>query len=70
LNWHYWNSQKYKVGQLAIGIVKLNYDEWLLFTVGKIKGIKDISFDSGVGYEEGAEYFKKYFKYSIIENYN
>lgn len=51
LKWNYYNSQRYKVGQLSIGLVKMNYDEWLLFTVGKIIGIKDIPFNSGMGYE-------------------
>ncbi len=51
LRWNYYNSQRYKVGQLSIGLVKMNFDEWLLFTVGKITAIKDIPFNSGVGYE-------------------
>lgn len=51
LGWHYWNSQRYKKGQLSIGLVKMNYDEWLLFTVGEITGIIDIPDNSGVGYE-------------------
>lgn len=50
LNWHYWNSQSYKEGQLTIGIVKLDGDDWLLFTVGKI--LKNLKLDyRGVGYE-------------------
>jgi hypothetical protein len=50
LNWHYWNSQSYKVGQLTIGVVKMNDDNWLLFTVGKVT--KDLKLDHrGVGYE-------------------
>lgn len=48
---NYWNSQKYRVGQLAIGLVKMNYDEWLLFTIGEITAVKDIPFNTGVGYE-------------------
>ncbi len=51
LRWNYWNSQRYKVGQLSIGLVKMNYDEWLLFTIGKITAIKDIPFNSGIGFE-------------------
>ncbi|MBQ2774739.1 MAG: GIY-YIG nuclease family protein [Clostridia bacterium] len=51
LKWNYWNSQKYKVGQLSIGLVKMSQDEWLLFTVGTITAIKDIPFNSGIGYE-------------------
>lgn len=55
LSWNYWNSQRYKVGQTAIGLVKMGYDEWLLFTVGLITAIKDIPFNSGVGYEYETE---------------
>lgn len=51
LRWNYYNSQRYKIGQLSIGLVKMNFDEWLLFTVGRITGIKDIPFNSGEGYE-------------------
>jgi|BioPla2DNA2_1021312.scaffolds.fasta_scaffold11186_2 predicted GIY-YIG superfamily endonuclease len=50
LGWHYWNSQKYKPGQLAIGVVKMNPEEWLLFTVGRV--IKDLKLPGpGVGFE-------------------
>ncbi len=50
LKWHYWNSQSYKEGQLTIGIVKLDGDDWLLFTVGRI--LKDLKLDyRAVGYE-------------------
>ena len=50
LNWHYWNSQKYKVGQLTIGLVKMNSDEWLLFHIGRIT--KDLQLDyRDVGYD-------------------
>lgn len=55
MRWHYWNSQKYKVGQVSIGLVKMNYNEWLLFTVGTITSIKNIPFNSGVGYEYKTE---------------
>ncbi len=51
LDWNYWNSQSYKVGQISIGLVKINYDEWLLFTVGTIMKVKNIKFNSGVGCE-------------------
>lgn len=50
LKWNYYNSQRYKVGQLSIGLIKLDFDEWLLFTVGEITGIKDIPFNTGEGY--------------------
>ena len=50
LEWHYWNSQKYKVGQYAIGLVKMNGEEWLLFTVGKITRDLNLS-KPGIGYD-------------------
>ena len=50
LNWHYWNSQSYKVGQLSMGLVKMKDKEWLLFTVGKITKDLNLSY-RGVGYE-------------------
>ena len=50
LNWHYWNSQKFKEGQLTIGIVKLDGDDWLLFTIGRITKDLKLSY-RGVGYE-------------------
>ena len=39
LEWYYWNSQRYKIGQLAVGLVKMSCDEWLLVTVCTITGI-------------------------------
>ena len=55
LEWHYWNSQRYKIGQLAVGLVKMSCDEWLLVTVGTITGILDIPFNSGCGYTYDTE---------------
>ena len=51
LDWNYWNSQSYKVGQISIGLVKINYEEWLLFTVGTIMKVKNIKSNSGVACE-------------------
>lgn len=51
LNWQYWNSQKFKQNQLVIGFVQLHDDEWLLFTIGRIKSIRDLGKDRGVGYD-------------------
>ncbi len=42
LHWNYWNSQSYKAGQISIGLVRMGYDEWLLFTVGEIIELLDI----------------------------
>ena len=56
LDWNYWNSQSYKVGQISIGLVKINYDEWLLFTVGTIMKVKKMKPNSGVACEYKTAY--------------
>lgn len=56
LNWHYWNSQSYKVGQITIGIVKMGYDEWLLFHVGRVTQKYNLD-HPGVGYEYETFFF-------------
>ena len=68
-HWNYYNSQRYKVGQLSIGLVKMGSDEWLLFTIGRITGIKDIPFNSGMGYEvdELKDLYDKFFGRVIIK---
>lgn len=53
LDGHYWNFKKksYKVGQLTVGLVKINRhdDLWLLFHAGRVT--KDLNTVNGVGYE-------------------
>lgn len=68
LNWQYWNSQKFKKNQLTIGFVKLHKDEWLLFTFGRIKAIKALGKDRGVGYdfETLNEQYGKFFGRVVI----
>jgi len=72
LGWNYWNSKSYRLGQIAIGFVKLNSDEWLLFTIGRITKI--IALPKGernIGYEaEPIEKYKKYFGRLIIKYHN
>lgn len=41
LKWNYWNNKKYSVGQVSIGLVKMDNDNWLLFTIGKITKLLD-----------------------------
>lgn len=70
LNGHYWNYNKnksYKVGQIAIGLIKIksNDDLWLLFHIGKVT--KDLNILNGMGYEyEVLEEYEKYFGRLIV----
>ena len=51
LNWLFWNygKKEFKVGQTAIGFVKIEKDKWLLFDISKIT--KELDVFGGVGYE-------------------
>jgi hypothetical protein len=71
LNWLFWNygKKEYKVGQIAIGFVKIEKDKWLLFDISKINN--DLNIFNGVGYEyEQIKEFEKYFGRVIIEYKN
>lgn len=61
LKWNYWNSKRYKVGQISIGLVNMGNDRWLLFTVGKIIRLLDVDYKKGVGVE-----YKTYEKYKDL----
>ena len=69
LKWNYWNSQSYKEGQISIGLVKMNFDEWLLFTVGTITKVKKKKFNSGVAceYKTETKRFGKFFGRVIVK---
>lgn len=64
LQGQYWNYNKrksYQVGQVTIGLLKINRNEnnWLLFHVGRVT--KDLNIMNGVGYEyESLNEFDKY----------
>lgn len=70
LNGQYWNYNKnksFKVGQIAIGLIKIksNEDLWLLFHIGKVT--KDLNILNGMGYEyEVSEEYEKYFGRLIV----
>ena len=51
LNWLFWNygKKEFKVGQTAIGFVKIEEHKWLLFDISKIT--KDLNVFNGIGYE-------------------
>ena len=71
LNWLFWNygKKEFKVGQTAIGFVKIEKDKWLLFDISKINN--DLNIFNGVGYEyEQIKEFEKYFGRVVIEYKN
>jgi len=72
LNWLFWNygkKKEFKVGQTAIGFVRIEKDKWLLFDISKINN--DLNIFNGVGYEyEQIKEFEKYFGRVVIEYKN
>ncbi|WP_196892150.1 GIY-YIG nuclease family protein [Aureivirga marina] len=67
LAWQFWNRSKkiYKVGQIAIGLVRIKGNKWLLFDISRIT--KDLNIFEGVGYEyETIKKYEKYFGRLII----
>lgn len=66
--WFLWRSQKkyFKVGQIAICLLKLTSDRWLLTTVKKIT--KDLDVYEGINYEGvEIEEYRKFFGRVIIK---
>ena len=75
LNWQFWNYaipdsgrkiRQFKVGQTAIGLLKIEEDKWLLFDISKIT--KELDVFGGVGYEyEQMNEYEKYLGRVVIE---
>lgn len=68
VRWFLWRSQRkyYRVGQVAICLLKLSYDTWLLTTIKRIT--KDLDVNEGVNYEgEKLEEYRKYFGRVILK---
>lgn len=38
LEWNYWNTRSYAIGQYVIGLALIKNDDWFLFTVGQVTG--------------------------------
>lgn len=58
--WNYSKAKSFKVGQVAIGFVKIGINKWLLFDISEIT--KDLGKYDAVGYEyRTLEQYKKYF---------
>ena len=66
--WLFWrSSQRYfYVGQIAICLLKLSYDSWLLTTIKRVT--KELGVNDGINYEgEEIEKYKPYFGRVIIK---
>lgn len=63
--WNYSKAKSYKVGQIAIGFVKIETNKWLLFDISEIT--KDLEKYEAVGYEyRTLEEYRKYFGRLIV----
>ena len=66
--WLFWRSKTryFQVGQIAICLLKLSYDTWLLTTIKKVT--KDFDIYEGINYEgEELEEYKSYFGRVVIK---
>lgn len=66
--WLFWRhtSRYFKVGNIAICLLKLSEDRWLLTTIKRIK--KDLDICNGINYEgEELEQYKQYYGRIIIK---
>ncbi len=67
--WNYSKAKSFKVGQVAIGFVKIGSNKWLLFDISEIT--KDLEKYEAVGYEyRTLEQYKKYFGRLVVRYYN
>jgi len=66
--WLFWRSKQryFYVGQIAICLLKLSYDTWLLTTIKKVT--KELNIHDGINYEgEELEEYKSYFGRVVIK---
>ncbi len=64
--WNYSKAKSFKVGQVAIGFVKIGTNKWLLFDISEIT--KDLEKYDAVGYEyRTLEQYKKYFGRLVVK---
>lgn len=67
--WNYSKLKSFKVGQIAIGFIKIETNKWLLFDVSVIT--KDLEKYNAVGYEyRTIEEYRKYFGRLIVSYSN
>lgn len=68
IRWFFWRGQRkyYRVGQVAVCLLKLSYDTWLLTTIKLIT--KDLDVKDGINYEgEELEKYRKFFGRVILK---
>jgi len=68
MSWQFWNGQKrsFYEGQLAIGLVRIHGNQWLLFDISRIT--RDLEIQNGVGYEyDRIDRYAKFFGRAIVE---
>src|SRR5690606_36961622 len=68
--WLFWReTQRYfKVGQIAINLMRLSYDTWLLTTIKEVT--EDLNIEHGVNYKGRAvDTFSKYYGRVIVKYY-
>lgn len=68
--WLFWReTQRYfKVGQIAISLMRLSYDTWLLTTIKEVT--EDLNIEHGVNYKgRTVDTFSKYFGRVIVKYY-
>jgi hypothetical protein len=64
--WNYSKTKSFKEGQIAIGLIRVEYDKWLLFDISLIT--KDYNLYNAAGYEyQTIEKYKKFFGRVIIK---
>lgn len=67
--WNYAKAKSFKVGQVAIGFVKIEFDKWLLFDISEIT--KDLEKYEAVGYEyRTLKEYEKYFGRLLVRYSN
>lgn len=62
-------SRDFSVGQTAICLLKFRQDKWLLTTIKKITGLRDVTEDVGYDADERKEY-EQYFGRVVVEYHN
>jgi len=71
VTWFLWHDDRryFNVGQTAICLLKLRGDQWLLTTIKKITGLRDVTEDVGYDAVEVKEY-EQYFGRLVVEYHN
>lgn len=66
--WLFWNEKKryFRVGQIAVCLLKISYDKWLLTTIKRVT--KDLQISGGISFEgEELEQYKAFYGRVIVQ---